>query len=55
MEKERKKAEKQAAKAARKSPLTDAQKRLSLVGAYGCFALCGVAVVAGILIIVVGH
>ncbi|MFF7292237.1 peptidase [Microbacterium sp. NPDC008134] len=54
-EKDLKKAEKQAAKAARKSPLTDGQKRLSLVGAYGCFALCGVAVIAGILIIVVGH
>lgn len=54
-EKDLKRAEKQAAKAARKSPLTDGQKRLSYVGAYACFVLCALAVVAGILIIVVGH
>jgi hypothetical protein len=54
-EKELKRATKQAAKAAKKSPLTDAQKRLSLVGAYACFGLCVVAVIVGILIIVVGH
>ncbi|MFJ2368462.1 peptidase [Microbacterium sp. NPDC087665] len=54
-EKDLRRAEKQAAKAARKSPLTDAQRRLALVGAYACFALCAAAVVAGILIIVVGH
>ncbi len=54
-EKELKRAAKQAAKAAKKSPLTEGQKRLSLVGAYACFALCAAAVVVGILIIVVGH
>ncbi len=54
-EKELKHAEKQAAKAAKKSPLTDGQKKLALIGAYGCFALCALAVIAGILIIVVGH
>ena len=54
-EKELKRAAKQAAKAAKKSPLTEGQKRLSLVGAYGCFALCAIAVISGILIIVVGH
>jgi len=54
-EKQLKRAEKQAAKAARKSPLTEGQRRLALVGAYGCFFLCALAVVAGILIIVVGH
>nr|WP_314841309.1 peptidase [uncultured Microbacterium sp.] len=54
-DKELKRAAKQAAKAARKSPLTEAQKRISLYGAYGCFALCAVAVIGGILIIVVGH
>lgn len=54
-EKEAKRAAKQAAKAAKKSPLTDGQKRIARLGAYGCFALCAVAVVAGILIIVVGH
>ena len=54
-EKELKRAAKQAAKAAKKSPLTDGQRRIALVGAYGCFVLCAVAVIAGILIIVVGH
>lgn len=54
-EKELRRATKQAAKAARKSPLTEKQKSLALAGAYGCFALCAVAVVAGILVIVIGH
>ncbi|MDQ0725767.1 peptidase [Microbacterium sp. W4I20] len=54
-EKELKRAAKQAAKAAKKSPLTETQKTISLVGAYGCFILCAAAVIAGILIIVVGH
>ncbi len=54
-EKELKRAAKQAAKAARKSPLTEGQKRVAQFGAYGCFALCAVAVVVGIYIIVVGH
>lgn len=54
-EKELKRAAKQAAKAAKKSPLTEGQKKLALAGAYGCFALCAAAVVIGILIIVVGH
>ena len=54
-EKEARRAAKQAAKAAKKSPLTDAQKRVSLVGAYGCFAVCAVAVIGGILVIVIGH
>ncbi|WP_311257546.1 peptidase [Microbacterium sp. WCS2018Hpa-9] len=54
-EKEVKRAAKQAAKAAKKSPLTEAQRGIAQYGAYGCFALCAVAVVAGILIIVVGH
>jgi hypothetical protein len=54
-EKEQRRAEKQAAKAARKNPLTTAQRLLALVGAYGCFALCALAVVAGIYVIVAGH
>lgn len=54
-EKEARRAAKQAAKAAKKNPLTDLQKRIALVGAYGCFALCAVAVLGGILLIVVGH
>jgi len=54
-DKEVKRAAKQAAKAAKKSPLTEGQKRLALVGAYACFILCALAVIAGILIIVIGH
>ncbi len=51
-EKEAKRAAKAAAKAAKKSPLTDRQKRVALVGAYLSFALCGVAVLAGLALIV---
>ncbi|WP_217183595.1 hypothetical protein [Streptomyces sp. AC495_CC817] len=54
-EKDLKRAAKQAAKAAKKSPLTDAQKRLALVGAYLCFALCALAVAGGVALIVIGH
>lgn len=54
-EKEARRAAKQAAKAAKKSPLTDRQKRLALVGAYACFAMCASAVIGGILILVVGR
>lgn len=54
-EKQIRRAAKQAAKAAKKSPLTDGQKRLALLGAYGCFTLCALAVLGGILLIVVGH
>ncbi|WP_194422237.1 peptidase [Microbacterium abyssi] len=54
-EKQARRATKQAAKAARKSPLTEGQKRIALLGAYACFALCGLAVIAGILLIVIGH
>ena len=52
-EKEARRAAKAAAKAAKKSPLTVAQKRVSLLGAYSSFALCGIAVVCGLLLIVV--
>jgi len=52
-EKDGRRAAKAAEKAARKSPLTDGQKRLALVGAYGSFALCAVAVLAGLALIVV--
>ena len=52
-EKEAKRAAKAAAKAAKKSPLTDGQKRLALVGAYASFAFCGVAVLAGLALIVI--
>lgn len=53
--KELKRAEKAAARAAKKSPLTDGQKQLALIGSYACFAMCAAAVVAGLLIIVIGH
>jgi len=51
-EKQRAKAAKAAAKAAKKSPLTDGQKRLALAAAFASFGLCGLAVLASILIIV---
>ncbi|NLP83708.1 peptidase [Microbacterium sp. CFH 90308] len=54
-EKEARRAEKAAAKAAKRNPLTDAQKRLALVGAYGSFSVCAAAVVGGILLIVFNH
>lgn len=50
-DKEARRAEKAAAKAAKRSPLTEGQKRLALYGAYGCFAVCGAAVLVGILLI----
>lgn len=46
-------AEKAAAKAARKSPLTDGQKQLALYGAYGAFGLSGLAVLGGLILIVI--
>ncbi|GAA5203829.1 peptidase [Microbacterium jejuense] len=54
-EKEARRAEKAAAKAAKKSPLTDGQKQLALVGAYASFGMCGLAVLGGLLLIVFGH
>ena len=54
-DKQRRRAEKAAAKAAKKNPLTPAQKRVALVAAYACFTMCGAAVLAGLLLIVVGH
>jgi hypothetical protein len=53
--KEARRAEKAAEKAASKSPLTDFEKRLALVAAYGCFAVCAAAVTGGILLIVFNH
>lgn len=49
--KELARAEKAAAKAARKSPLTDGQKNVALVAAYGSFAMSGLAVLTGLLIL----
>lgn len=45
-------AEKRAAKAARKSPLTAGQKQAALVGAWACFGVSGLAVLVGIFLIV---
>jgi hypothetical protein len=53
-EKEARRAEKAAAKAAKKSPLTDGQKQFALVGAYASFGVCALAVLGG-LILIVGH
>jgi len=54
-EKDLRKAAKHAAKAARKSPLSEAQRTLAFLAAIGCFVLCGAAVIGGILVIVIGH
>ncbi|GAA2989517.1 hypothetical protein JOD63_001742 [Microbacterium terrae] len=54
-EKEARRAEKAAAKAARKSPLTDGQKNVALIGAYACFGVCGLSVLGGLLLIVFNH
>jgi hypothetical protein len=50
-EKEARRAEKAAAKAAKRNPLTDGQKRFAQYAAYACFVVCGVAVLGGILLI----
>lgn len=49
---EAKAAAKKAAKAAKKSPLTDGQKRAALIGARVCFTVSAIAVVVGIYLIV---
>jgi hypothetical protein len=43
---------KRARKAAKANPLSPAQKRLALIGAYACFVLCGAAVLYGVYLIV---
>jgi hypothetical protein len=48
-EKDARRAEKAAAKARKKNPLSEGEKRMALYGAYGCFAVCAAAVLAGIL------
>jgi hypothetical protein len=54
-EKDQRRAAKAAAKAAKKSPLTEGQKRFALVGAYASFAVCGLAVLSGLLLILFNH
>lgn len=53
--KEQKRAAKAAKKAAKKNPLSPAQKRVALVGAYGSFAVCGLVVLGGLLLILFNH
>jgi hypothetical protein len=48
-------AEKRAAKAAKKSPLSERQKRAALVGAWACFIVSGLAVIFGLYLIVGEH
>jgi hypothetical protein len=52
--KDQKRAAKAAAKAAKKSPLTEGQRQVAAVGAYVSFGLCGLAVLGGLLLIVFG-
>lgn len=52
---EARQAAKRAAKAAKKSPLSDGQKRTALVGAWACFTVSAAAVVYGIYLIVGDH
>ncbi|MCY1716776.1 MULTISPECIES: peptidase [Microbacterium] len=54
-DKQRRRAEKAVAKAAKKNPLSDGQKRLALVGAYACFAVCAAAVLGALLLILFNH
>lgn len=54
-DKEARRAEKAAAKAAKRSPLTEGQKRVALVAAYACFGVCAAAVLGGLLLIVFNH
>ena len=49
---EAKAAAKKAAKAAKKSPLTDGQKRAAFVGACACYTVSALSVVVGIFLIV---
>lgn len=54
-EKEQKRAAKAATKAAKKNPLTPAERQIAAIGAYLSFGLCGLAVLGGLLLIVFNH
>ncbi|MDT0115584.1 peptidase [Microbacterium sp. PRF11] len=54
-DKQKRRHEKAVAKAAKKNPLSEGQKRISLVGAYACFAVCGAAVLGALLLILFNH
>ncbi|MDN4614785.1 peptidase [Leifsonia sp. F6_8S_P_1B] len=45
-------AQRRAEKAAKRSPLTEGQKRAALTGAYACFTACGLAVLFGLYLII---
>lgn len=53
--KQRRRAAKAAAKAATRNPLTVAQKRRALIGAYACFGMCALAVLGGLLLLLLGR
>lgn len=50
--KEIKKAEKAAAKAAKKSPLSQGQKKFAMVLAVACFVVCALVILTGLFLIV---
>ena len=54
-DKQKRRAEKAVAKAAKKNPLSEGQKRLSLVAAFLCFAVCAAAVLGALLLILFNH
>ena len=54
-EKEARRAGKAAAKAAKRSPLSDSQKKVALYAAYASFGVCAAAVLGGILLIFFNH
>jgi hypothetical protein len=53
--KDAQRAAKAAAKAARKSPLTEGQRQVAAVGAYLSFGMCALAVLGGLLLIIFNH
>lgn len=52
---EAKAAAKRAAKAAKKNPLTEGEKRVAFLGAVACFSVSAIAVLVGIYLIVGSH
>ncbi|MEX0152622.1 peptidase [Microbacterium sp. LMI1-1-1.1] len=54
-DKQQRRATKAAAKAAAKNPLSEEQKRLSLIGAFACFGVCAAAVLGALLLILFNH
>ncbi|MDL5352968.1 peptidase [Microbacterium sp. zg-YB36] len=54
-EKQARRGAKAAAKAASRSPLSDAQKQLALLGAFASFAVSALAVLGALMLIVFGH